>query len=94
DGAEAMVTDSPWQRQAIAAIVGDLYGHQRDLTTAVLASAGEKAGPDAMIEKWSMAHRQVVERTDRLLADIKSAPGLDLSMLAVANRQIRSLTGS
>ncbi|MGB8275695.1 MAG: NAD-glutamate dehydrogenase, partial [Alphaproteobacteria bacterium] len=42
DGAEAMVTDSPWQRQAIAAIVGDLYGHQRDLTTAVLASAGEK----------------------------------------------------
>jgi glutamate dehydrogenase len=93
DAAEALVPETPWQRQAIAAIVGDLFGQQATLAAAVAAGA-DGADPDAMIGKWIAPRRHAVERTDRLLADIKGAPALDLSMLAVANRQIRALIDS
>jgi glutamate dehydrogenase len=94
DAAEALVPETPWQRQALAAIIGDLFGHQGTLAAAVLASGADREDPDAMIGKWIAPRRHAVERTDRLLADIKGAPALDLSMLAVANRQIRALTDS
>ena len=80
--------DSHWDRIALAAIVEDLYGHQRDLAAGVLRQAG---GTD--IEAWISARPQAVQRVESLVADLRQLGGLDLAKLAVANRELRSLSG-
>jgi glutamate dehydrogenase len=79
---------SHWDRLALAAIVEDLYGHQRDLAASVLQQAN---GAD--IEAWIGAHPQTVQRVETLIADLRQLGGLDLAKLAVANRELRSLSG-
>ncbi len=82
--------DSHWQRQAVMAIVDDLYGQQRALTAAVLETAD--GGPvDGALDKWLSANRSAVERNEQLLTDLKKVESLDLAMLTVASRQIRVL---
>ena len=72
-----------WDKLAAAAAIEELYGHQRDIADAVLA--------DESIEAWTIRHAARVERVDGLLAELRAAPQVDLSMLAVANRQLRVL---
>ncbi len=80
--------DSHWDRLALAAIVEDLYGHQRDLAASVLQQAN---GAD--IESWIAGRPQTVQRVESLIADLRQLGGLDLAKLAVANRELRSLSG-
>jgi glutamate dehydrogenase len=80
--AERLSGRGHWQKLAAAAAIEDLYGHQRDITAAV-AETG--------LDTWTQAHRAAVERTDALLAELKAAPHLDLAMITVANRQLRTL---
>jgi glutamate dehydrogenase len=80
--------DSHWDRLALAAIIEDLYGHQRDLAASVLQQAN---GAD--IEAWVAARPQPVQRVETLIADLRQLGGLDLAKLAVANRELRSLSG-
>ncbi|MCH7930888.1 MAG: NAD-glutamate dehydrogenase [Proteobacteria bacterium] len=82
--------ESHWQRQAVTAIIDDLYGQQRVLTTAVLENNGAAPVDDA-VNKWVGANRSAVARNERLLADLRKAETQDLAMLTVANRQIRVL---
>ena len=49
------------------------------------------SGPDAAIAAWAAGRRDGVDRTDRLLSDIRANDQVDLAMLAVANGQIRTL---
>jgi len=79
---------SDWQRQAVTAIIDDLYGQQRALTARVVASAGGGAGA---VEAWATDNPTIMARNERLFADLRSGDGLDLAMLAVANRQMRGL---
>jgi glutamate dehydrogenase len=58
------------------------------LTSAVLASGETGAGA---VKAWAAARTEVVERVELLLAEIIAAPAPDLAMLAVANRELRSL---
>ena len=84
-------TDSAWDKQAINAIVDDLSGHQTELTKRVLESArGRKVDLD-LIESWGEARRARVARTEQLLAELQSVATPSLAMLAVANRQLKSL---
>jgi glutamate dehydrogenase len=81
--AERLSGRGHWQKLAAAAAIEDLYGHQRDLTLAV-AAAGS-------IEAWSDTRRAAMDRADSLVAEIKAAPHIDLAMITVANRQLRTL---
>ena len=85
--------ESHWQRQAVTAIVDDLYGQQRALTAAVIEGSGRKSVSGA-VAKWVAAHQGAVDRTRRLIDDLRKADSqdLDLAMLTVANRQIRMLS--
>ncbi len=74
----------------MAAIVDDLYGQQRALTTAVLETNGT-APIDGAVDRWIAANHAAVHRNDQLLADLSKAETLDLAMLTVADRQIRVL---
>jgi glutamate dehydrogenase len=79
-----------WQKLAAAAAIEDLYGTQRDITTAVAAEAPGLAAPEALAA-WIAGHRVTVERTDAVLAELKAARQVDLAMLTVAGRQLKTL---
>jgi glutamate dehydrogenase len=96
EGARRLIGDNHWDRLAVFAIIDDLYGHQRDLTAAVLTEA--KAAPGdtpvdaaAAIESWRGGRAVAVQRIDQLFADLRQVGKVELSMLAVANRALRSV---
>jgi glutamate dehydrogenase len=92
DGARALIGDSHWDRLAVFAIIEDLYGHQRDLTTAILSMAKGVIGAEA-IATWRETRGADLARADSLFADLRQVGKLELAMLAVANRTLRSLIG-
>ena len=91
DKAAAAKAENHWQKQAVAALVDDLFAHQTALTTRVLESV-DQLPAEAPVEAWIANRRPVVERVEQLLSELRTQPNVDLSMLAVANRQLRGLT--
>ena len=87
---DLLLARSHWQRRAVIAIVDDLYSQQTALTASVLKATDGITGTLA-IDAWIDANRSLVENAADLLEDLKTSATLDLAMLAVANRQIRSL---
>jgi glutamate dehydrogenase len=93
--AERLPVDGHWTRLAVGAIVDDLYGHQFRLTQNVIETTGTASGAaDGVIEAWESARKPMVDRAARLVDDLRAAGMVDLAMLAVANRELRALTGS
>lgn len=100
-----VTADTHWQKLAVDALIDDFFLHQSVLAQDVLAQAAEAgkaaegrkrpapagSGPDGAIAAWTAARRDSVDRTDRLLADIRGTDQVDLAMLAVANGQMRTL---
>ncbi|ARJ66485.1 NAD-glutamate dehydrogenase [Magnetospirillum sp. ME-1] len=91
--AEKLSGRGHWLKLAAAAAIEDLYGHQRDIT-GVVAASYPGLEPDAAVQSWLEANRAAVERAETLLAELKAASHIDLSMIMVANRQLRTLTES
>jgi glutamate dehydrogenase len=91
--AAGLPTDKVWDKLAVTAIMDDLFSQQGELTARVLA--GVKKGGDASraIDAWIEGIRPLVTRTEQLLAELKSVGTPDLAMLAVANRQLKTLGG-
>jgi glutamate dehydrogenase len=91
--ANQLPTDDAWDKLAVGAIIDDFYGHQSDLTTRVLQTATDtKNGTDA-VEHWAQSRQALVNRTEQLVQELRSAGTPDLAMLAVANRQLKSMVG-
>ena len=84
-------SDTAWDKLAVTAIIDDLFGHQSELTSKVLDAAAGKAAAEAMIELWTQSRLPVVNRTDQLLVELKATGTPDFAMLAVANRQLKSM---
>jgi len=91
--ANQLPTDDAWDKLAVTAIIDDFYSHQSDVTLNVLAQNGGAAG-DGLVESWAQERPTVVQRTESLLAELRAAGTPDLAMLAVANRQLKTLTVS
>jgi glutamate dehydrogenase len=97
--AGSLPTDTAWDKLAVSAIIDDFYGHQSDLTTRVLNGGGAgKAGgkaaaaaTDKVIAQWSAGRLPMVARTEQLLDELKASGTPDFAMLAVANRQLKSM---
>ncbi len=89
--ARRLPSDSAWDKLAVTAIVDDLYGHQSALTSRVLDAVKGKVEADEVIHSWANERRTIVARTEQLLAELNAAGNPDLAMLAVANRQLKSL---
>ncbi|MDZ5646927.1 NAD-glutamate dehydrogenase [Nitrospirillum sp. BR 11828] len=88
--AEAVKTTTHWQRQALGAIIDDLYSLQGRLAARVLAGEGDDV--TALIDGWLAAKAGPVDRIQSLLAELRGVAHLDVAMLAVATRQLRGLT--
>ena len=89
-GAKSLIGDSHWQRLAVFAIIDDLNTHQRDLTLAVLGNDLGLTGIEA-IDGWKAGRQATLSRTESLFTDLRQTTKLELAMLAVANRALRSL---
>jgi len=85
-------TDDAWDKLAVTAIIDDFYSHQSDVTLSVLKQADGAAAEQA-VASWASGREPVVNRTNQLLAELRAAGTPDLAMLAVANRQLKSLAG-
>jgi glutamate dehydrogenase len=85
-------TDSAWEKLAINAIVDDLIANQTALARNVLEAAGAEHSQLSAIDRWAESRRPQVSRTEQLLAELQAASNPSLAMLAVANRQLRSMT--
>jgi glutamate dehydrogenase len=86
--AGSVQTQTHWQRQAVASIIEDLYGQQRAVAARVVASEGAGSGA---VDSWIGNNQAIISRNEALFTDLRSGDRLDLAMLAVANRQMRSL---
>jgi glutamate dehydrogenase len=90
----AITAETPWQKAAVAAVVDDLFNYQSQLASRVIVETNGKAGTAAPVDQWLASRGRVVERIDQTLNDLKSAPAVDLAMLTVASRQLRTLVES
>jgi glutamate dehydrogenase len=81
--ARAVAAQTSWQKQAVAAVIEDLYAFQAEITGRVLAS-GQSA------EAWIAARGAAAQRIVQLTSDMQAAGAVDIAMLAVASRQLRT----
>ncbi len=91
NAAERLQPVEHWEKMAVAALIDDLFGHQRDLTTKVMDAAGDAKIAGDIVDAWVEARAALVARTEDTLAEIRSAGAPDLARLAVASRQFKSL---
>jgi glutamate dehydrogenase len=91
--AEKLSGRGHWLKLAAAAAIEDLYGHQRDITIAIASSQPGQDPADA-ITRWADGNKAAVDRAESLLAELKAASHIDLPMIMVAGRQLRTLTES
>jgi glutamate dehydrogenase len=90
--AERMDSESHWQQLAIAALIEEIYAHQLALTNRVIDHAGVKGDATKAVEGWIAAHPALVDPTEQLLNELWATEVNDLSMIAVASRQFRTMT--
>lgn len=91
---QRIMPENHWQKAAIEAILGDLFGQQAALTRQIVRAGDGAASLDDALESWMLARKLSVERTRQLFNDIRSSSAMhsfDLAMLTVANRQVRAL---
>jgi len=88
--AASLHAETPWQKTAVVSLIDDLFNYQSVLASRVIA----EANGGAPVDTWLATRPRVVERVDQTMTDVKAAPAVDLAMLTVASRQLRSLVES
>ena len=89
--AEKLEADGHWQQLALAAQIEEINGHQLALAAQVLDFCGKETDPDKAIALWTERNGPAIERTEGLLSELWGTEIDDLSMIAVASRQLRAL---
>ena len=87
----SIAAETPWQKAAVAAVIDDLFNYQSTLASRVL---GESDGAKDPVDRWLAARPREVERIDQMMTDFRAAQTVDLAMLTVASRQLRTLVES
>jgi glutamate dehydrogenase len=84
--AEKLPADTHWQKLAAAAVIEELYAHQKNLTLRMMNGSGDS------LESWSRKNTAAVDQMKQMLTELKTADPVDLSMLAVASRHLSALS--
>ena len=93
NAAASLKPENEWQKRALDAVVDDFFAHQSALTQRVLDMRGNNRPVDKPIEQWIDGRGVAATRIRELVGDLRTVDGLDISMLAVANRELRNLVG-
>ncbi|MEQ8667320.1 MAG: NAD-glutamate dehydrogenase [Rhodospirillales bacterium] len=89
--AEKLGADGHWRQLAVDALIEEIYGHQSALTARVMTMPGARSDSDKAFDQWLKANDEVVSRASAILDELWTTDMDDLSMIAVASRQLRSL---
>ena len=84
--AEKLPADTHWQKLAAAAVIEELYAHQKNLTLRMLNGTAHP------LDHWIKANGPAMEQMKQMLNELKTADPVDLSMLAVASRHLSALS--
>ncbi len=91
DQIAALPADQHWQGLARGAMLDDLASLQCAITGEALNGFDESVASDKLVGVWQSRNQRAIERTQQLLAELKNAPTMDVSMLSVALRELRHL---
>ncbi len=80
--------ETPWQKRAVEAIYDDLAAQQGEIAR---RAVNGKQGDNAM-DAWLNQNPAALARIDGLMAELRTAPVVDLAALTVAGRELRSMT--
>jgi glutamate dehydrogenase len=89
---DVLPRDDRWHELARSALLEDLYAVHRSVTADIMACATAGAEAAADVAEWLARNAQAVGRYLGVLAEAKAAPAVDVAVLSVALREIRSLT--
>ncbi len=87
----ALPGDQHWQALARSAMLDDLTGLQRTITGEAINGFDESVSSETLVSSWQARNQRAIERTQQLLAELKNAPSMDVSMISVALRELRHL---
>ncbi|MDQ2780073.1 MAG: NAD-glutamate dehydrogenase [Pseudomonadota bacterium] len=87
---DALPAENYWHGLAKTSLTDDLADLQRTLTGEALSHA-QNDDAQATLEVWKASEHGALERAQRLLTELAEAPQVDLAMLSVALRELRSL---
>ena len=87
----ALPADTRWQTLARSALRVDLSNQARALAADVLKLSPELRDPAGLVAAWEARHGLHIERYRHLLADVKSAPTIEMPMLSVLLRELRGM---
>ncbi len=90
-------TQSHWQKLAVAALTEEIYEHQLTLTDQVLDALGphkKTIDVDNAITNWVDRNLIPIARMEQLMSELSATEINDLSMIAVASRQLKTLAES
>jgi len=87
----ALPADHHWQALARNAMLDDLAGLQCAITGEAINGFDESVSPGGMVGAWQARNQRAIERMRRLLAELRNAPAMDVSMISVALRELRNL---
>ena len=83
-------TDTNWQALARNALRDDLASQQRALTSTV-AKLSDSADPQVMLDAWKERYAPAILRLKSMIEELKRQGSLDLAVLSVLLRELRSL---
>ncbi len=92
--AELLDSDSHWQKLAVAVLVEDIYGHQLGLTIQVLNASKNETDPKKALAVWMKKKGSAIKQSEQLLSELWAIEVNDISMVAVASGQLRTLSES
>ena len=91
--AEALGSEGHWQQLAVDALIEEIYGHQSALTRRVMAMSGARNDPEKALRQWLQDNGEAVSRAATMLDELWTSDMDDVSMIAVASRQLRAVYG-
>jgi glutamate dehydrogenase len=90
----ALRRQTRWETLARDALRDELYQQHRDLTEQVVRTSTRERDPGTRIDEWAAEQADGVERTDEVIADIRSGDAASVTTLTVALRECRNLAES
>jgi glutamate dehydrogenase len=93
NSSQTVAAETPWQKTALMAVVDDLFAYQGTLAARVIRESNG-AGANDPVDAWLLNRLRVVERVDQTMHDFRASTTVDLAMLSVASRQLRTLVES
>ena len=88
----SLPAESHWQSLARTALRDDLSLQARNLAANVLKRSPGLKETEALIQAWEAERQPQIERCRQVFADVRSSATIDMPMVSVVLRELRSLT--